>query len=70
MATKVMALGAPQTSPSSAPKVPKRDATGEKKERRKRAKGLMRSFQNPSLRTVYAKPDAASLWMQTCSTMT
>lgn len=69
-APKPEAPRAPRTSPSSAPRVPKRDATDGKKERRRRAKVPTRSFPSPGLRTVWGNLAAASLWMQTYSTMT
>lgn len=68
-AIKPLAQRAPLTIPSSAPKVLKRDATGEEKWRR-RAKGVKGRFLNPSHRTVWRKLASASLWMQTSSTMT
>lgn len=69
-AKKPLAPRAPLTPPSSAPKVPKRDATGEEKRRRRKAKVLMRGSLNPSHRTVWRKLAVTSLWMQTSSTMT
>ena len=50
--------------------MPKRDATGERKGRRRRAKGLTSSFLNLSRRTVWRKIAAASLWTQTSSPTT
>lgn len=67
---KAEAPRAPQRPLSSAPRVPKSDATGDGKKRRMRAKGLMRSSLSPSRRTAWRKLAAASLWMQTCSTTT
>lgn len=55
---------------SWAPKVQRRDATGERKKRRKKEKRPREDFPNLSHRTVYRGLAVASLWMQTCSNMT